>query len=244
MNNTIVQRKEAVSAKLIEIFKILSVCPQLPYYENGEVNIMFSGKPLLKITGNEIVTPAKDITDTVLLQKSSLSDSFVPMGDLKKFVDWLDSGIKQIDHIGFCYTVDSQEKELDRIEGAVMGAKLYEMTSNDLAKWYFVGDASDWHDSMIELLPALPNNAPDVPYWMPHIHVDILTSFSADDIVGKIEEIFGNWFVPLRYTDPEYGTHCVRLWLGTVTGVNIYLDASTNVRNLKWVRAHMLQKIV
>ncbi len=244
MNSTIVQRKEGVFAKLIEIFKILSTCPRLPYYENGEVNIMFSGNPLLKITGSEIVTPAENISDTVLLQKSSLPDSFVSMGDLQKFVDWLNSGIKQIDHIGFCYTVDSQEKELERIKEAVHGANLYEMTSNDQAKWYFVGDASDWRDPMIELLPALPNNASDVPYWMPHIHVDILTSYSADEIVGKIEEIFGNWFVPLRYTDPEWGTHCVRLWLGTIAGININLDISTKVRNLKWVRAHMLQKIV
>lgn len=99
---------------------------------------------------------------------------------------------------------------------------------------------------MIELLPVVvPKDPPkDIPYWMPHIHIDINTSLSADEIVGVIKQVVGDSRTPIRYTDPERGTHCVRLWLGTVSGVNINLDLSTKVRNLEWVRNNMLREIV
>jgi hypothetical protein len=79
---------------------------------------------------------------------------------------------------------------------------------------------------------------------MPHIHVDINTSLSADEIIAAARYAFGETRQPIRYTDPQWGTHCVRIWLGTAAGVNINLDLSTRVRNLRWVRTNLLRQIM
>lgn len=114
-----------------------------------------------------------------------------------------------------------------------------------MAKWYFIGDIQNWQDPMIELLPVvLPKDLPkDLPYWMPHIHIDINTSLSADEIVRMVTKIFGDTRTPIRYIDSKWGTHCVRIWLGVVSGVNINLDLSTKIRNLQWVRENLLEKL-
>ena len=169
------------------------------------------------------------------------------MDKLSEFVKHLQSHIKRLDHIGFCYAVSSQEDERERIINEVIKTDwhLYEMASVDLAKWYFIGDKRNWQDPMVEFLPVvLPEKPPeDIAYWMPHIHIDINTSLKAEEIVRMSAEVFGYTRKPILYTDPKWGTHCVRIWLGIVSGVNFQLDLSTTVRNLEWVRKNMLHEI-
>lgn len=166
------------------------------------------------------------------------------MKDFQTLVDRLGPSITGLDHIGFCYTVLSQEKELARIQREMKKNTfhLYEMTSNDLAKWYFIGNARHWKEPMIELLPTLPNNGPELPYWMPHIQIDIETKLDCAEIEKVILEILPD-AQPVKFSDPAYGVYNVRVRLGNVDGVNIMFDIGTNVTNLRWVRKNLLREI-
>ena len=241
-----IARKKKVSRVLAGIFRLLSVSQNMPYASEGSIVVMAADKELVHITDDSLETAVTSLTDSVFGEASSQSDAFVEMADFGALAQGLAAYIKRLDHIGFCYTVASQEEERERIKNTLATTHwhLYEMESNDLAKWYLIGDTKRWQDPMIELLPALPNRDPDLHYWMPHIHLDINTSLTADEILKITKDVFGDTRKPTLYTDPEWGTHCVRIWLGTVAGVNIELDLSTKIRNLQWVRAHLLSEIV
>jgi hypothetical protein len=238
-------KKQIVATKLIELFRLLTASSRLKFATDGVVQIVASGKKLITITSAGIITSVPEISDSIFDYQSSLADSFVSNEDLQRFVDTIGKSIYALDHMGFCYTAHSQKDELKRIKQAMRGGsfRLYEMTSTDLAKWYFIGDRQNWPDPMIELLPTLPNDDPELPYWMPHIHIDINTTLSADQLISFMKDIFGNSRSPIQMRDPEYGVYSVRLWLGTVAGINIDLDVSTNVRNMRYVKEHMLREI-
>lgn len=192
MNIKIIQRKENVCKTLLEVFGVLARCPRLSYTTNGEVDIKISSnRPLLHIMSTALTTPVTQITDRVFYEESPLPDAFISMKDLTKFIDCITKKVKGLDHVGFCYMTRSQEKELVDIKQTLRDLHLYEMTSNDLAKWYFVGDRSNWKDPMVEFLPTLPNNATDLPYWMPHIHINIDTLLAATEIEKILKDIFG-----------------------------------------------------
>lgn len=237
--------EKKVAEKLLALFQRLSLSNRGLDYTNSEVVIKARGSALVRITAERIITSVQALTDSVFVNPSTLGDSFISDDQLKKLMDATRGAANRLDHIGFCYLVPSQEEERRRIADSVKKTdwQLYEMESGDFAKWYFIGDTHTWQDPMIELLPALPNRDPDVAYWLPHIQVDIHTSFSAVEITGIIDTIFHEARRPILYSHPQSGVHCVRLWLGTVDGININLDLSTKVRNLQWVRAHMLHPV-
>lgn len=231
-------RKQKVSAVVYEILRLSTI---------GNV-LNASGKELLRVTHGSIVSAIPSLTHSVFEKSSPLKDTFLSMKDMARMFENIQPNIKRLDHIGFCYMVSSQDDERLRIMQTVSETPwhLYDMESVDVAKWYFIGDRVQWQDPMIELLPVVLAKDPpkDMPYWMPHIHLDINTSLSADQIIQVITHIFGDTRKPISYTDPTWGTHCVRMWFGVVSGINIHLDLSTRVRNLEWVRANMLRQIV
>lgn len=236
-----------VSAKAFEVMRLFSVCPNLPQFISEKIVITAYGKELIWITKDSIESVVASLTNSVFMARSNVPDEFLSMIDIGVFVKRLQSYIKRLDHIGFCYAISSQEDERERIINEVIKTDwhLYEMESVDLAKWYFIGDKRNWQDPMIELLPVvIPHEIPeDLSYWMPHIHIDINTSLSVDEIVKMSTDTFGNTRKPMLYTDPKWGTHCVRIWLGVISGMNFQLDLSTKVRNLEWVRKNMLHEI-
>lgn len=240
-------RERRVSSKLIKIFRVLSSSGTFPYVFNNEVRIgLASGAPLVHITSGAIATPVKEISDSIFDTATTLPDSFVSMEDFSKLIDYFneENAITGLDHIGFCYPVSSQEKELERIKQCVRMTpfRLYEWRSNDFSKWYFVGDLGNWKDPVIELLPTPPNDEPELAYWMPHIHIDMNTKLSSDTIIRFLKNVFGDTKRPTLKRD-RFGVYSVRLWLGAVAGVNIHLDIATTVRNVRWVRANMLRQI-
>lgn len=243
-------RKKNISTVLYDILNQFSICPQLSERREETFIVVASGKQLICVTKNTIESGITSLTDSIFMKgRSNLSDTFVSMDDIGTFVQLLRSHIKRLDHIGFCYTVSSQEDERKRIlrEVSKTNWHMYEMESVDLEKWYFIGNKNNWQDPMIELLPVvLPTTlSKDIAYWMPHIQIDINTDMSAEEIVRMSKDVFGDTRKPILYTDHKWGTgtHCVRIWLGVVSGVNIQLDLSTNVRNLEWVRKNMLVEI-
>lgn len=241
-------RKQKVSALLYDIVSQFSICLKLPQQRAEKIVVAGSGIELVGITKHDVASVVSSLTDSVFKIRSSLQDSFVSMDDIATLAQRLKTHIKRLDHIGFCYTISSQEDERKRIIEHVSKTAwhLYEMESVDLAKWYFIGDTARWQDPMIELLPVeKPKESPeDFAYWMPHIHIDINTSLSADEIIAICTTVLGGTRTPILYTDPQWGTHCVRIWLGVVAGVNFQLDLSTKVRNLQWVRNTMLKQLL
>lgn len=244
----VLNRRRLVAAKLIDVFQILALQSALHYVHRNEVDVFISGKRcLLHITPDTITTPVSSITEDIFAEPgSSLIDQFVTTSDLSTLMRLLNEHerVKILDHIGFCYLVKSQENELNRIKRALRGHAIhgYTMDSDDYSKWYFIGDLRDWRDPMIELLPTLPNNDSELAYWMPHIHIDINTSWSAHELEKIITSVFGTTRRPVRRSD-QWGVHSVRLWLGVVAGVNIHLDIATTIRNLHWVRTHLYRPL-
>jgi hypothetical protein len=246
-------RQKLICGKLLDIFRVLAISSNMPYWKNDEVTILISqGKKLLHITSTSLSNPVNEISDTVLDQSSPLADSFVSMEAFEKFIALLQKNgpIKGLDHVGFCYTVDSQEDELTKIKKVLLSTQLYlyEMESTDVAKWYFIGDRSHEVDPMLEFLPVLLNktllnNDPALSYWMPHIQIDMETSCSAAKISEMMHEIFGETRKPIFQIDPGSGVYAVRMWLGTISGINIMLDIGTNIVSLPWVRANMLREL-
>lgn len=224
--------KGNVPAKLTDIFRILSSCKKIQL------------TPIVTITPKDIISPVQDLSDSVFRQRSAIPDTFISMEKFQILVDRLNSSVTGLDHVGFCYTVDSQEKELARILRAMKHTTfhLYEMTSNDLAKWYFIGNAKNWKEPMIELLPTLPNDDSELAYWMPHIQIDIETKLDWREIEKTMVEIVPD-ARPVKFSDPAYGVYNVRMRLGSVDGINIMFDVGTNVSNLRWSRGHLLREI-
>lgn len=245
INQTIIFRREKVSGQLLAVFRVLSSANALHFIDDDHVLVLCAGKTLLQVTSKKIITPVTKISDSIFGVSSSLPDSFVSSEDLIKFVDQLRSKITGLNHVGFCYTVQSQEQELVRIKIHVGKSSfhLYEMESMDLAKWYFVGDRHNWKDPLIELLPVLPNDDPTMASWMPHIHIDINTQWSAKNIEDIVHTTLGNLIFTERKVDPIYGPYSVRICLGRIAGMNINIDVATNVRNVKWVRENMLREL-
>lgn len=233
---------------LYDVMRAFSVCPGLPQSIDEILVIKTVEQMLMTISRNSIDSSFSSLTNSIFIKRCALSDQIISIKKIQALVDIIEPHIKRLDHIGFCYPVANQSKERERIIQIISETKwrLYEMESVDLATWYFIGDRRVWQDTMIELLPVVPPQRlpADFSYWMPHIHIDINTSFSAEEIISIVKEIFGDTRIPLLYTDPERGTHCVRIWLGVISGVNIQLDLSTNVRNLEWVRKNMLHAIL
>lgn len=246
--STIDERKTQLCEKLLDVFQTLSLTPVLPYFKNHEVNIRTSaGKELLRITKDSIATPVPESSDSIFNTPISVADSFVPMDAFAKFIEALSTQgpVRGLDHVGFCYTVASQAGELARIKKAVQPSvfHLYEMTSTDMAKWYFIGDRTNYMDPMIELLPVVSGDYPDLPYWMPHVQIDMETGFTDAEICRVIQEYFGDSRKPILQRDPRAGVYGVRIRLGSVRGVNVMLDIGTKIVDLQWVRANMLVEL-
>lgn len=242
------KRKEKVCGKLLEVFGILAESERLRFIIDKTVKIQNSlGETLLEINPKEIITPVTDISNSVFEDESPLTDNFVTNENLLKLIGSLNEKkvIEHLNHVGFCYKISSQTEELSRIRAVInkTSCHLYEMESNDQAKWYFVGYKNNWQDPLIELLPVPPNKDKFKDYWLPHIQIDIDTHLSADEIEKLIKNIFEKSRIPIRLGDKR-NTYCVRLRLGVIAGVNIQLDIATSARKVAYSRKYLLKTLI
>ncbi len=203
-------------------------------------------KNLYDFSDTEISTPVGNILPLLLEHKSKLSDHPVNFELLKQLTDRLtsDKSIVRLNHVGFCYKVLSLEKEKQRLHSLIKQTEfyIYQEKSNDDGLWLFVGDTNNWEEPMIELIPVEKTNDKWVDYWLPHIHIDIDTTLTAGEIENRVSSIFNISIKP--YSIIIDGTvYIVRNYLGTIDGVNIYLDLATSARNVKFSRQHLLTRI-
>jgi hypothetical protein len=225
-----------ILTKLKEVLKILS--------NNG--NVSFKDNDLFTLSNSEILTPIGDIIPRLTIHRSKLKDQFIDTDLFIKLIDKLskDKSIIRLDHIGFCYKVDSLAKEKDRLIELITGSKyhLYQEPSNDEALWLFMGNIKNWEEPVIELLPIEKTNDKWVDYWLPHIQLDIDTTLNGKEAESLVKSVCGNYIVPFAVTI-ENSICIVRNRLGTIDGVNITLDLATTARNVRSLREGIWKKI-
>lgn len=205
---------------------------------------------LVQFTGDRIITPIGDVSDILLHHKSKLKDAQTNVSLLSKLIDILSdmNAILRLDHIGFCYLVASQESEKRRIKELVSKTELhlYQEASNDDGLWLFIGNTVEWEESMLELIPVEKTDgqwADWVDYWLPHIQFDVDTKFNSDEIDKMIKDIYGDKTIKPHHIIIDGITYIIRIHLGVIDGVNIFLDLATCARDVKWHREHKLVQI-
>lgn len=228
-----------LNLKLIYIFNLLF--SQLSNDKRIEI-LAADKKILLGISQQEIILPFKSQLEVLFKHKSFLEDKFINNDLLTVFIDKLRKieAIKMLNHIGFCYKVDSQKEERERLKKAVAQTNwsLYEMDSTDEGLWLFVGNNKNWQDSLIELLPVESTKDQYSQYWLPHIHIDINTGSTTEEIEKFTNEVFKGEIKPYPLS-----IYSVRLRLGVIGGINIMLDLGTDKKNTKYSREHLLKKL-
>lgn len=232
---------------LIDIFRILSFNPKLNFIDNNSIKIETSKSDnLLTLSTNTISVPIPNFYQTFSNRKSKLKDKIVDLKPVQQFVEKLSKENKfiRLNHVGFCYEVDSTEEEVKRIISSVKSNSLhvYEEPSNDRARWLFVGDLTSWSDPLIEFLPIEQSNEPWIEYWLPHVQIDIDTELTANEIQGYIKYFFKNEITPYNIVI-DGTTYIVRCRLGSTEGVNINLDLATIKRDVKYHRENVLREI-
>lgn len=141
--------------------------------------------------------------------------------------------LKGINHIGFCYKVASKQAEVKRLLDIAKAKNipLYQEPSIDDGDWLFAGDITDITNPLLELIPHEGNTDDKwIDYWLPHIQFDIDTSLSTEEVEVIVKELINDPGVP--YSIQIDGiTYIQRVHLGSVEGVNIFLDIATNNRD-------------
>ena len=240
-----------VADKLKEIFKLLSSNRQLESFVKGDeiALVTTDNRTLLSTISTQLVFPVNLELERIFADKSPLEDDFVSFKLIETLIQDLSQrdAVISLNHIGFCYKTDSQTQERQTLTNSVSGSNwhLYEENSNDQARWYFIGNTEYWKDPLIELLPVTDASDKWLPYWLPHIHIDIDTQLTCEEIESITKRIFENSnVVPFRVTVIDNIVYTIRLRLGIVSGVNIDLDLSTNSRNVQVQRQILLKKII
>lgn len=221
---------------LSELFGVLSLNKHLHIQESA----------LVQFGPNAIPTPIGDMSELLFKQKSTLEDQLVTIGSVRSFIEILTkaNSIVRLNHIGFCYKVDSSVHEKDRLcrLATETSFHLYQEKSNDEGLWLFLGDTANWDHMMVELLPVESTQDQWKEYWLPHVQIDIDTTLSEQEIIGYAQEAFGDTVTPFPIAI-ERVVYIVRCRLGCVDGVNISLDIATNKRNVKFQRQQLLHRV-
>lgn len=230
-----------MGSELIKIFQqIIDIISQ-------SENLSFDSPKLPIFQGIAINTPIGDVIPLLLSQPSLLPNQLINLDLLDKFVKVLNQkkAIIRLNHIGFCYKVESQEKEKARIVSIVKQSSnyLYQEKSNDPGLWLYIGDIEKWEDPLIELLPIENTNDSGRQYWLPHVQIDIDTTLGSEDIKSIVYFIFGDK-IRSSSLSIDSTTYSIRNRLGVINGVNIFLDIATNARNVKYTRQEMWKKVV
>lgn len=164
-------KENSVSKYILDTFRVLSTNRLLnKYFDRDIINISHSkNNLLLRIDSKKIETPVPKLDKYLQARRSPLDDMFLELELLQKLIRWLtrQNSIKRLNHVGFCYQVDSQQEESQRLKKYFTDARqylaksrFYENDSYDLALWLYIGNKQNWKDPMIELLPVEENDDP------------------------------------------------------------------------------------
>lgn len=208
--------------------------------------LIIKNSDLFHFSENEIITPVGKIIPLLFARKSKLKNRFIDLKKIKKLCDLLDlqRSIIRPNHLGFCYKVDSQKNEKERLTNLIKKTKfhLYEEKSVDDGLWLFIGNTNNWENYLIEFLPVEKTNNQWSEYWLPSIHIDLDINLEAKEIETIIKSVSFKTIEPYPIVINGV-TYILRNHLGTIDGVNIFLDLATNSRNVKMHREVFLKQI-
>lgn len=207
--------------------------------------ITFDKYDLFNISETKIDTPIGDPL-TFFKQKSKSEDKIIDLDLLKQLVNHINNNdlIVRLNHIGFGYIVDSKQDEKQRLIKLVQKttSHLYEEESNDFGLWLFMGDTKKWQNPLVEFV-TVNKNQENYDEFLPHIQIDVDTKLDAVEIENLINKCFGGEIKPYRIAVINGITYIVRLKLGILERINIFLDLATNSRDVKFHRENFLKKI-
>jgi len=208
-------------------------------------NLLFENSDLFEISSSKITTPIGDPL-TLFKQKSRTRDEIIDLGQLKDFVNYISTSdsIVRLNHIGFGYLVDDKQLEKQRLIKSVQETNfyLYEEESNDFGLWLFMGNIEKWQNPLIEFVPV-EKSYENFDEYLPHIQIDVDTKYSSVQIDDLIVKYFDNKVKSYHIAMIDGITYIVRVKIGSINGVNIFLDLATNSRNVKKHREEFLKKI-
>ena len=195
---------------------------------------------LLTIRNDKLVSPLATDMLSFFSYRTSKPDKFRSQVIIEGLIAKIKTSknFKGINHIGFCYKVPSKEVEVQRLVSAAKDKNIpiYQEPSIDDGDWLFVGDITDITNPLLELIPHEGNTNDEwIDYWLPHIQFDIDTELSPGEIKTIVNEFISDPGVP--YSIQIDGiTYIQRVHLGSVEGVNIFLDIATDNRDSNYRR--------
>lgn len=196
------------------------------------LNIKGRKSDVFKIKADSITLLDQPLTRNFFQRTSTLTDAWIDEKQLTKFLQFLQKASASflLNHVGFCYQVKSQTKEQNRLSKIAGGLKtnIYSAPSNDLALWLFIGEKNNHQQPMLEFLPVKKAEDYFADYWLPHIHLDLFTTLTSNQIKYTTHNILKG----SRTANPTVVFDNIiyqqRVWLGVVDGININLDLSNN----------------
>ena len=81
---------------------------------------------------------------------------------------------------------------------------------------------------------------PDKTYWLPHIQIDIDTKLLSSQIEKLVINIYGRKPFPIVIDGKKY---IMRLRLGRIDGVNLFLDLATHLRDVDYLKHAIWKKV-
>jgi len=230
-----VKNQQKLLRTLKAIIDILSLNKKLSFKKND----------LFEISSSKITTPIGDPL-TLFKQKNRNKDELIDLGQLKDFVNYISTSdlIVRLNHIGFGYLADDKQLEKQRLIKSVQETNfyLYEEESNDFGLWLFMGDTGKWQNPLVEFVPV-EKSYENYDEYLPHIQIDIDTKYSSVQIDDLIVKYFDNKVKSYHIAVIDGIAYIVRVKIGSIDGVNIFLDLATNSRNVKKHREEFLKKI-
>jgi hypothetical protein len=210
--------------------------------------LLADGRALLEISATDIQIPGITLPVNFFGKPSSLPDEFVSMAQIKELFQYLTANnlFGRLNHLGFCYAVDSAQLEKERLIAEVKKTRLhlYEEVSDDSSVWLFLGDTSNWQSPMLEFILNEKTTDPRKDYWLPHFQIDIDTYLNGDEIEKLIIDNFKGKIEPFRIIETKEMIILVRARLGIISGINIALDLGFEGRMTRHLRTKLLTQLV
>lgn len=193
---------------------------------------------LLQIDDTSLASPITSDMLSLFSYRTNRPNKFREQGIVEDLITTIkaNGNFKGINHVGFCYKVLSKEAEVKRLIDISKDKNIpiHQEPSIDDGDWLFVGDITEITNPLIELIPHEGKTKDQwIDYWLPHIQFDIDTALSPEGIKAIVREFIREPGVP--YSIQIDGiTYIQRVHLGTVEGVNIFLDIATNNRDINY----------
>ncbi len=235
------------NSQLIQLFQLLPADPYLKVNEDTVAILSSNNLPLFELTPSKLTIPGISLNENFYSKPTNLKDSFVALDEVAELFSCIKSeqAFDCLNHMGFCYSVENSLKEKERLlqEAKAANLHLYEEASNDGTPWLFLGNLEKWNSPLVEFLPVQSTTDKWVDYWLPHFQIDIQTKLLGEEVEELLLKVFKGAVKPYRLFATKDFVFVVRARLGSINGINVYLDIGADGRMLRYHRRKLLQKI-